>query len=359
MTKKKKIIVRAYVNENLGDDLFLKILFERYSDVDFFLLDVTEKNCKAFRDYSNVHYIRFQDFFKRNKEFDGYIDIGGSIFIQEGKGLGGFKKRLLISLLLKYRKKKTFILGANFGPYNTNYFQKVYKYYFKFLVEDICFRDKNSYNLFSDLENVRYAPDIVFQLGEKVDKNKKVKNSLGISIMDIRRIPKLSRYYNEYMNKMISLVSNATKKGFHVHLISFCRNQGDTKAINNIISALDIGIQKKIEILEYKGNIKSFLKVYSTLENVVTLRFHSFILSLIYNQNIYPLIYSKKTMNVIEDLGSSIIFSEIQNIKDKDINLLLQEMQDNNINVDNLVNESKDQFKIFDMYIKDAYEHSR
>ena len=33
----KKILLNAYLNLNLGDDIFLKILFERYPDVEWIL----------------------------------------------------------------------------------------------------------------------------------------------------------------------------------------------------------------------------------------------------------------------------------------------------------------------------------
>ena len=38
-----------------------------------------------------------------------------------------------------------------------NFQEKIFK-----ICTDICFRDKYSYNLFKDIENVRYAPDYAF-----------------------------------------------------------------------------------------------------------------------------------------------------------------------------------------------------
>ena len=40
------------------------------------------------------------------------------------------------------------------------------------LCDDVCFRDLYSYELFKDLSQVRYAPDIVFQMN--VDEYKAV-----------------------------------------------------------------------------------------------------------------------------------------------------------------------------------------
>lgn len=359
MSPNKKILVRAYINENLGDDLFLDILFNRYKDVDFFLLNATQENARAFQEYSNVYHISAEEFLGRHKEFDGYVDIGGSIFIQEGKGLGGFRNRFLISLLLRLRGKQSFILGANFGPYNTNYFKGIYKYYFKFLVKDICFRDESSYHLFSDLKNVRYAPDIVFQLGENMSEHTKIKGSLGISVMDIRRVKGLGNHYDEYVAKMLEIVQNAVKNDMQVYLVSFCNNQGDNKVIEDITDLLDVETKAKIKTLEYNGDIKEFLKVYSTFESAVALRFHSFILSLICKQKVYPLIYSKKTLNVIEDIDSPISYCKVQDLKNKSVDILFQEMKDNSVNIKNLVDNAKQQFKVLDEYIKDIYEYKR
>ena len=54
----KNILVNAYLEKNLGDDLFLKILFDRYPNVKWFI-DTTDYTYKeVFKNYKNVDVIK-------------------------------------------------------------------------------------------------------------------------------------------------------------------------------------------------------------------------------------------------------------------------------------------------------------
>lgn len=58
MTKKQPtILVCAYFANNLGDDLFLKILIERYPNVKWELLTANRNYKKLFKDLKNVNII--------------------------------------------------------------------------------------------------------------------------------------------------------------------------------------------------------------------------------------------------------------------------------------------------------------
>src|SRR5690625_1556664 len=92
-------LVNAYFSKNVGDDLFLKVLIERYPDVNWYLLTPNPVYKDVFNDHSNVHIIeslnfnllglrRIDLFSKANQLFlkyqlyDGLIVIGGSIFME-------------------------------------------------------------------------------------------------------------------------------------------------------------------------------------------------------------------------------------------------------------------------------------
>ena len=101
----KKILVRAYCQSNLGDDLFVLHLAKRYQTVRFFLYAVGE-NQKPFQGVVNVrlpndldrirrkgnHLIHRQDLFD-GRGLDASVTIGGSIlwegapldFVQPGQ----------------------------------------------------------------------------------------------------------------------------------------------------------------------------------------------------------------------------------------------------------------------------------
>ncbi|ASN05987.1 hypothetical protein [Virgibacillus necropolis] len=131
---KKKILVNAYFSQNLGDDLFLKVLFDRYPNVDWYLLTSNTKYNGIFKKYKNVSILKSMSvnffgirkidaFHKINKlllkykKYDALLNIGGSIFME---GIGweeALIKRRVLPDEFNRLKKKSFIIGANFGPF--------------------------------------------------------------------------------------------------------------------------------------------------------------------------------------------------------------------------------------------------
>src|SRR5690625_7411366 len=54
---KKRILVSAYFAKNVGDDLFLKVLFDRYPHVQWDLLTANRNYQELFKDYDHVRII--------------------------------------------------------------------------------------------------------------------------------------------------------------------------------------------------------------------------------------------------------------------------------------------------------------
>ena len=86
----KKVFIMAYARKNLGDDLFIKMLLEKYSNIDFFI-KISDYNFLSVLDkYENLHVMKGNDtdeeLSKMNpEEYDAYVYIGGSIFMEDGK----------------------------------------------------------------------------------------------------------------------------------------------------------------------------------------------------------------------------------------------------------------------------------
>jgi len=68
-----------------------------------------------------------------------------------------------------------------------------------------------------------------------------------------------------------------------------------------------------ISVLEYNGNLDEFISRYSEFEYMLCSRFHSMILSCLFNQKMYVLSYSNKLNNAIKDLS---LLHEYHNLKD-------------------------------------------
>ena len=70
----------------------------------------------------------------------------------------------------------TYILGANFGPYETESYRVLVQEYLA-KAEDVCFRDEWSKEKFPELSNIRFAPDIVLGIKKITERDVKKKKT--------------------------------------------------------------------------------------------------------------------------------------------------------------------------------------
>ena len=340
---------------NLGDDLFLNILFNKYPNVNFYI-HCDEKYSKSFNSMENVNILNYDtpltlDLAKR--EFDGIIYIAGSVFMQ-GKNYHedlktGFKDHAAFVSEFKKNKKPFFYISCNFGPYSLKSYYKQSKKYLK-LCSDVCFRDKYSFNLFKDLSNVRYAPDAA--LSYSYFKVKKIKNSVGISIIEpsIRWYlaqDKKEDYYNFLKNNILYLIN----EGKEIYLFSYCEEEGDTKAQKELLEIIPKKYHSKINLLNYEGDLESYLKKYGEMEYALCGRFHSMILSLIFEHKYFVTTYSDKTTNVMNDFKIKNQFIKYEEINPEEIIPLSSYKKIKKIKKMFLKYKSQKQFKAFDNWI--------
>lgn len=304
---KKKVFLNAYFNNNLGDDLFVKILLERYPSVRFYVC-APSNSLVAFKNYRNLakpcKLLFFLDKLFRKlfhnskslivsileKKCDLILIIGGSIFMDT-------KNRKPLYSPNDKVKKKIITIGANFGP--------CYSSAFKDAIEnelshncDVCFRDTFSYNSFSHLDNVRFAPDIVFSYN--LEKVSKISKTIGISVIDLSNRNKLSSFSDIYINTISDFCKFSISKGYKIRLYSFCQNEGDDSCATSIASCLNN--QNGLEIVRYNGNIDAFINDYCSNEFLLSTRFHSIVLGMLSGSSILPIVYSEKTKHVLLDL---------------------------------------------------------
>ncbi|SHR97647.1 colanic acid biosynthesis protein [Mycobacteroides abscessus subsp. abscessus] len=312
----KKILVDAYFQQNLGDDLFIKVLLDRYPNFEFHLLTAKKEYELTFRHYKNIKILKSSElkfgkwsynlFYKLNESFlnfrqyDAYVLIGGSIFIQNSNWEEQLKERSYLPKKFNELGKKTFIIGANFGPYDNKLFHEKYKSFFT-MFDDICFRDKYSYNVFKESNNVRMGPDVIFNL--KIEEIEKLDNTIGISLIDLETRENLVKYSHNYNMKSKEIITGLVDAGYKIRLFSFCENEGDNKVINDILKNIDENYLENIKVINYKGNINEILKDLQECCTVIGSRFHSIILSLLFKSKTIPIIYSEKTTYQLNDLN--------------------------------------------------------
>lgn len=367
------ILLKLYPRLNLGDDLFLKIICERYPHVNFFLLakkdylksgrwnnlatyqgsfkDSFLKKLKrvAIRKYWPEKFEKEiqKVFFDQNKDIlnkvDGFVSIGGSIFIQIAEDVSLDNEIAYYHLIeSKLKDKPKYFIGCNFGPYRSAEYLKKYTGIFE-KSTDVCFREQFSFDLFKDLDNVRFAPDVVF--GMKAEPRQTRSNTVGFSIVPARGA--ISEH--DYFSKYAELVKAYQKRGFEINLFSFCKEEGDESAIERVISLLDT--QSQINRVYYKGDIVDFLGRYSQMEYMYCGRFHAMILSMLYNQKLFPVVYSEKMTNVLNDIKYQGEYIDMLKMGELDISRTLEQIELNEYNIDQQKIDAQSQFNALDVFL--------
>lgn len=355
----KRVYLKMYAKQNLGDDLFLKVISDRYKNVKFIMYSGNRYNKKInsnLKIYSGLFYKILNKTIKiltnNKKSFekmlvnksDIVVEIGGSLFVEKQN----IKKEDLEKLVKYYKtlNKDYYILGSNFGPYKTNEYKQKYEDVFA-NAKDVCFREEYSYNLFKNLPTVRLAPDIVFSLTTS-QWRKHTKKQVVISVMDISRRYKLKQYKEEYEEKIIEIINKFKSKGYEVVLMSFCKYEGDEHSVKSILNEIN-NHSNSIRVYNYNGNINKSLEILSECEIIVATRFHAMILGLLLGKVVLPISYSEKTINVLQDInfkGTCLDIRNLNSIKLEDIDFSYK------LDIKDVIEKSQKQFLKLDEVLK-------
>lgn len=309
----KKATLRFYSKNNLGDDLFVKIISERYKnkflthcstrpEPEFLLRQSNIENHNN-RLFSFLFRIASKLFHTSNayllylvRKSTMVIYAGGSIFI-EGPRLGVWENEINF-----YNKLSVpyYIIGSNFGPYKSPEFAGLVRNILAG-AEDVCFRDNASYDIFSDINSTRVATDIAFSLDTSAYDIKSEKTAV-LSIIDCSR--KFDQDTTEaYEAEIIRMTYELIERGLKIVYMSFCKHEGDEVAIRRILQKVSPVISAKISTHFYNGNIESALALLASCKIVVASRFHAVILGLIFGKKVLPFAYSDKTTNILNDMN--------------------------------------------------------
>ncbi len=305
-----RAFVEAYDKVNLGDDLFVRFLANRYPHVRFTMLS-DPANRAVFRDVKNLRIIdkdgpwlrllrrirpslgaRYVARLKARSH--ACIYIGGSIFEE-------YENWRAIADSWEYQTTHYpyYVLGANFGPYHTPAYADRMKQVFTSMA-DICFRDRYSYELFADLPNVRQAPDILFAQPFPAAQEQK---QVFVSVIDCAARDELAAVTEAYEQMLYGLMQSCLEGGYAVKLASFCRTEGDGAACGRLMARF-ADADKKPELLCYTGqNHAELLREIAASAYVVGTRFHATVLGLGAGRRVLPVIYSDKTKNMLADAG--------------------------------------------------------
>ncbi len=348
-TNKKKIAVDAYFFNNFGDDLFLEILINRYPNAYFDFITPSEDRIKNFVANPRISQVSRKQALLNVKSYDMYIMIGGSMFQQPQDWKMQWLNLHLMVNTFRLFKKKCAIIGCNFGPYSNDFYVKAYKYIFKKL-NFLSVRDEKSYHLLQDKRiNLHCYPDMAFSfdltannLTRKQDENEKF---IGVSIMDF------GKENVDYENEMVKIV-NSLQENAKIKIFSFQNSNeiNDLKIINNVISKIPNGKQN-IEVVSYDGNMREFLSQYDQCHAFLTTRFHSLILSIMYNQKIVAINYNPKIENTLKFLNMNVELVDLNELEKINLAPLFANQQVS-YDLKSIKDQSVSHFKYIDSIIR-------
>lgn len=350
----KKVLLFAYSRANFGDDLFIYILANKYKNIQFYIHIKEEKYKKPFLNLENINFINNERDVRNIKidEFDAYIYVGGSIFIESEYSRNEVKEfNYFIKECVK-ENKPFFYITCNFGQYQTQEYLDLVKENFS-LCKGVWVRDKKTYELFKEIPTVSFAPDLVFTLDLKNIKSSKKLKNIGISIINLEIRENLKEKIDIYSDYLKRIIIKFAKRGYEIYLVSFCEFEEDKKAIDKIKAMIPVEYSNNVNELLYEGDIEEFIKKYSKINYMIGTRFHSMILSIILKQKIYNLFYSKKQKNISDDYE---LFSNMMDIKDLTLDTKLRKSDFEKIQnkkYKQLVEQSLEQLDKFEQWIKD------
>lgn len=370
----KRINLYAYFEDNVGDDLMVDILLKRYPDCMFFspygCYETTDKFLK-YKNFRNMEYyyrkygrinrilniLTFNRF--KNILFDkifAYIQksaicsvyIGGSLFQQN---INETVNKRISRELRQLRYKPLFIIGANFGPYYTEDFKNEFAKYFG-LCQGVSFRDTYSYELFSNIPQVTYAPDVVFNIKSFDYKNATLKNKVLISVIDTLSPSRkeLNKFGVDYENFITKICEAVVRQGNTPVLISFCKKEGDETAVDRIYNTLQNKTQLETLRYYYKDSLDEVIDLFINCKFVFATRFHAMIMALCFKKPFFAISYNSKVSNVLDDIGSN-SYCDIKDIINYNPQNIMKEIRDS-IDCQDYTNKAKNHFKQLDKYIE-------
>lgn len=325
----KRIRLYGYFNQNLGDDLMVRLLAARYPDIRFFShswqpiprtpnlenLETLQQKYGRFNHILNILTLyKRKDFLlnaiKRRyaKECICSVYIGGSIYMQDGDAEARLRREEE-----KLQHGPLFVIGANIGPYRDEAFREGFEDYFR-RCGGVTFRDRASFEQFQHCGNVRYAPDVVLNLKAAPEASD---GSVLISVIDLAHRPELAAWQEEYEDFMARLCEACIRQGKRPVLLSFCEAQGDARAAERILEKLAPDHRARTGTLYYRGNAEEMHHAFARAERVIATRFHAMILALCYEKPVFAVCYNEKLTNVLHDLGFE-RFCSIPELKDMD-----------------------------------------
>lgn len=327
-----KVYLFACIEKNIGDDLFVKLLCERYPHIDFIISDQARYGSLA--EIPNLHFSKnlskrmwamslnprhpvkklvanllnaFYTLTTPKREIA--VNIVGNAF-KNMEYTGDDQSRWIRSRIKL--AKRFYLISTNFGPYTDERWKTDFDAIFPQMA-DVCFRDEYSYHLFRHLPNVRFAPDAIISMGEQ-QKAASPEKRVVISLIDCAfsaRSVALQQASKTYEAKMVEVARKFLSEGYRVSFLNSNTEQ-DRPACDRILSELD---SSNVDVLDYDGRLDKVFELYQTATCVVATRLHTIVLAWLYRLPVVPVVYDIKVENLLCSCGFTADRYDIKNLE--------------------------------------------
>lgn len=321
------IMISAYLDNNIGDDLMLKLLAARFPQHRFLLYTDKSVVANTFKDTTNIDIRKNRDWEADLDKADAYLSIGGSIFQVVNRSQKLWRiKRIRRLAKVKRHHKKIATLGSNFGPYSDKWGARLTEWELR-KNDLVTVRDREALaflDTFKGVKNYHLADDIVYNLPVDGLLKGASRSGLGISVYRSTRPGEINYQNYQALAGLADAYIRKTRK--KVMLFPFdSERENDLAAAHHI---LDLAQEKNgIEIVPYLGDDAYFLDRFSSCDVMVAIRFHSAILADICQLAFLPVIYSNKMENFLKDRDYQGISIKLEDLtKDLDLDWLADEM---------------------------------
>ncbi|MDT2747770.1 polysaccharide pyruvyl transferase family protein [Vagococcus fluvialis] len=303
-----KILISAYLDNNLGDDLMIKMVAKELSSHKLYLCNSDSIVKKSFEDLENIFFLDESIYNIDYSIFDVFLKVGGSMFIIDS--IGGIKQRIreiiLLNKLKKYKIKKIAI-GSNYGPLSMKFSEKILKTELK-KYDLLTVRDEESFDLLKkfDFKKTSYYKfdDLVFDLNVSNLRNKSTSCS-NANVLGISGYRPKNRKDSYYFYKNLAYVCDDYIESMNgsIKLIAFdSENENDISACYHIQNLSKH--PSKIEIISYIGNSDTILEEINKCSHFIAIRFHAAVISELLNIPYFSIAYSNKMINLAKDRGN-------------------------------------------------------
>lgn len=352
---KGKILLQFYSCKNFGDDMFVRVFAEQFPEYQImlvcnplqipsdlpknvylapfasWLISINKKVGKMLKParkplaWLNSKIIAFE-----RKRVAASVIITGSIYMDFPSG---DEKELEFAIDPSVERDfeissnyqtcdGDFIVGANIGPiYHDNFVPWVESEISK--LKHICLRDYASYMVLNNRSNVHYAPDVLFLTErDSVPENDTYRDKVLISVVNVDYKPINETSKSAYYRLIEDIIRNYGAE--NCCLVSFCKKEGDSLAMDRILNQFDEEEREKILCLEYDRNTQEMLEAFKSCRYVISTRFHSMILAAVFGKKFYPISYNCKIENYLNDLKFNGEYTTLHNIADVSVHSVMQ-----------------------------------